>query len=72
MNVENGLPIYLSLSDLLLLKRKSFAFGHCLSTTTSPRVCDFDAAGQLGGIVRDGDGIDKDYNLVPFSGSIRF
>ena len=39
---------------MLSFKRKSFAFGHCLSTTTKPQIVDFDAAGLLGGIIKDG------------------
>ena len=45
-------------SDLLRLKRRSLAFGHCLSTTRTSQVVDFYADGLLGGIVHGGSGFE--------------
>ena len=51
---------------MLKIKRKSYAFGHCLSTTTSSKIVDFDMAGLLGGIVRDEHQSNKDL-FKPFA-----
>ena len=36
------------------MKRKSFAFGYCLSTKTTPQIVNFDVAGLWGGIINNG------------------
>jgi hypothetical protein len=57
---------YFSCSELLSTKRKSFAFGYCLSTTTTPQIVDFDASGMYGGIINNEKRLsDSEISLLP-------
>ena len=47
------------LLSLVRKKRNSWIFPHCLSPIRSPTVVDFDAMGEYGGIIYNGNGIKK-------------
>jgi hypothetical protein len=62
--------------DLKLKNRRSHLFGHCLSTTPTPEVVDFDAYGLAGGIIHDGrklaNGDEYDFLVSTIFWCVRF